>query len=172
MPYDGKLAQQACATLAPKLLAQLQKPNTPPETVIETLSILTILVGRFPSYLADIQPSPVITFIPLLTHTRPAVRKRAVLALAQFLPSTSSEAFSSLVTSTVQPALAPNAQLEHQRTIVQLIGAIARYAPQQLTPFLNVVVPAVLSLASRDDADSREGILQVCDLGPAYPLTY
>ena len=161
LPQEGKLPEKACAKLAPKLLAQVEKSTTPPETVIEMLSILSILVSRFPVYLADVYPSPIVTFTPLLSHPRSAVRKRAVFALAQFLPTASEQTFDKLLKSTIQPALSPTVTLDHQRTIILLVGAIARFAPQQIGPVLNVIVPSVLSAASRDDVELREVCLQV-----------
>ena len=68
LPGEGKITSKACAKLTPKLLDQLQnvcsyfccsfviyslffhqtrQPSTPPETVIDTLSILSILASRF-----------------------------------------------------------------------------------------------------------------------------
>jgi cullin-associated NEDD8-dissociated protein 1 len=161
LPQEGKLPEKACAKLAPKLLAQVEKLTTPPETVIEMLSILSILVSRFPVYLADVYPSPIVTLTPLLTHPRIAVRKRAVFALAQFLPTASEQTFEKLLKSTILPALMSNVSLEHQRTIILLLGAIARFAPQQIGPVLGVVVLPVLSAASRDDVELREVCLQV-----------
>lgn len=101
LPVDAKLASKACAKLTPKLLVQLsnvsifadvdlathlQQPNTPPETLIETLSILSILITRFPVHVSspDIKPQPLSVLTPLLSHPRPAVRKRAIVTLGMW----------------------------------------------------------------------------------------
>lgn len=102
LPVDAKLASKACAKLTPKLLVQLSnvsivspslfsslivpQPNTPPETLIETLSILSILITRFPVHVSspDIKPQPLSVLTPLLSHPRPAVRKRAIVTLGMW----------------------------------------------------------------------------------------
>ena len=161
LPNEGRLAERACSTLAPKLLAQVQLSLTPPETVIEMLSILSILLSRFPVYLADVHPSPVTVITPLLKHPRIAVRKRAAVVLAQSLPTASQAILDDLTMGTVEPALRAGAPLEEQRTIVLLLGAMARHSPSQISAIILATVPRVLSLADVEDEELREHCLQV-----------
>lgn len=139
------------------------QPETPPETLIETLSILTILISDFPAYVTalELNPPPLVVIAPLLSHARPAVRKRATQTLAQFVPLSSQALFDGLLASDIRPNLAPTAALEKQRTVVNLVAAIARVSPQRIAPALPEVVPAVLKALSRDDDELREGSLQV-----------
>lgn len=179
LPQGSKLAPNACANLTPKLLQQLgnvrtiaysqtttrlldSKPSTPPETLIETLSILSILISRFPQYVAspELSPQPVPVLIPLLKHSRPAVRKRAILTLAQFLPTTSQAVFDQLLEATVRPGLASR-NVEEQRTTVQLVAAVARHSPHKIDSVLGVVTPGVLEAATEEDDELREYALQV-----------
>lgn len=160
LPNEGRLTERACSTLTPKLLAQVQVPSTPPETVIEMLSILSILLSRFPVYLADIHPSPVTTITPLLDHPRIAVRKRAAVVLAQSLPATSQGIFDNLVGNIVLPSLA-SSSIEKQRMVVLLLGAMGRYSPNQVAAVLSNIVPTILSLSEHDDEELREHCLQV-----------
>lgn len=127
------------------------------------LAILSILLSRFPVYLADVSPSPITTITPLLSHARPAVRKRAAVVLAQALPSASHASLENLIQSTVEPALAGNSKtpVEQQRTVVLLLGAMGRYAPNQVAPVLPSIVPAILNLSAVDDEELREACLQV-----------
>lgn len=87
----------------------VQKSSTPPETLLETLSILSILITRFPAHMSTmtLQPPPVQVMIPLLSHSRPAVRKRAIVTLGKF--NCSAEWSSGLTTcfSTIPPELRP-----------------------------------------------------------------
>lgn len=160
LPNEGRLTERACSTLTPKLLAQVQVSSTPPETVIEMLSILSILLSRFPVYLADVHPSPVTTITPLLDHPRIAVRKRAAVVLAQSLPATSQAAFENLVTTVIEPSLTSGAA-EKQRTMVLLLGAMGRYSSSQVATVLPKVLPTILSLSEQDDEELREHCLQV-----------
>ncbi|KAK7039295.1 Cullin-associated nedd8-dissociated protein 1 [Favolaschia claudopus] len=110
LPRDGKIAATACSKLTPKLLGQISNPTTPPEALVETLAILTILISRFPA----ISPAPLCYL------------------------------FTDLLATHVFPFLAPNANLEKQRTTVHLIAAVARTAPTQIAPVLAEIVPGVL----------------------------
>lgn len=139
------------------------QPDTPPETLIETLSILTILISRFPAYLSspNLQPQPLTILTPLLSHPRTAVRKRAITTLAQFLPTAHVELFATLLNTNILPGLAASANVEQQRTTVQLIAAVARHTSHHMSPVLNDVVPGVIKAAQRDDEELRESCLQV-----------
>jgi cullin-associated NEDD8-dissociated protein 1 len=137
--------------------------DTPPETLIETLSILSILISRFPTHVSSppltVEPLPLLT--PLLSHPRPAVRKRAILTLSQFVPVSSPELFSALLKSDVLPFLATEASVEKQRTTVQLVAAVVRQSAGQVAQVLGDIVPGVLKAVRRDDDELREGCLQV-----------
>ncbi|KAH9911655.1 TIP120-domain-containing protein [Fomitopsis serialis] len=161
----GRIASKACEKLAPKLLTQLSKPDTPPDTLLETLSILSILITRFPGYLGnpDLQPQPLTVLTPMLSHSRAAVRKRAITTLAQFLPSTHAELFQKLLSEKVLPGLAPSANLETQRTTVQLVAAIARHTPHQIEPVLGQIVPATNKALQREDEELQESALQALE---------
>ncbi|KAJ7037768.1 armadillo-type protein [Mycena alexandri] len=165
LPPDGKIAATACAKLTPKLLGQISNPTTPPEALVETLAILSILISRFPAHLssATLSPQPLTVLAPLLVHARPVVRKRAIITLAQFVPISQSYLFTDLLATHVFPFLASNANLERQRTTVHLVAAVARTAPTQIAPVLGEIVPGVLKAVQRDDDELREGSLQALE---------
>jgi hypothetical protein len=94
-------------------------------------------------------------------HPRPVVRKRAIITLAQFVPISQGYLVTDLLATHVFPFLASNANLEKQRTTVQLVAAVARTAPTQIAPVLGEIVPGVLKAVQRDDDELREGSLQV-----------
>ena len=125
---------------------------------------MSILITRFPVYLGnpDLQPQPLTVLTPMLSHPRAAVRKRAITTLAQFLPSTRTELFQELLSSKVFPGLTPSANVEDQRTTVQLVAAIARHTPHQIEPHLGEIVPALNKSLQREDEELQESALQVC----------
>ncbi|KAI5120871.1 hypothetical protein M0805_008243 [Coniferiporia weirii] len=170
LPQNSNLAPKACANLTPKLLNQIKNPATPPETLIETLSILSILITRFPAQLSspDLSPQPVPALTPILAHSRPAVRKRAILTLAQFLPAAQQSLFDELIKSTVLPGLrneaSANAALEQQRTTVQLVAAITRHSPGRIAVVLDTIIPGVLKAAACEDDELREYALQALEV--------
>lgn len=165
LPPDGKIAATACAKLTPKLLGQITSPTTPPEALVETLSILSILISRFPNNLANatFSPPPLTALAPLLDHQRPVVRKRAIITLSQFIPISQAALFTELLKTKVLPNLAPSASLEKQRTTVQLIAAVARHSPTQIAPVLSDIVPGILKSIQKDDEELREGSLQALE---------
>ncbi|KAI0761177.1 ARM repeat-containing protein [Trametes elegans] len=163
LPPEGKIAQKACEKLTPKLLGQLQSSTTAPETLIETLSILSILISRFPGYLVNLQVLPVQVLTPMLSHPRPAVRKRAITTLAQFLPYSQPQHFSELLNTYIIPGLTPSTNLEKQRTVTQLVAAVARHSPHQIAPALSQIAPSILKDSQRDDEELRESCLQALE---------
>ncbi|KAI0063091.1 TIP120-domain-containing protein [Artomyces pyxidatus] len=165
LPPGGAIASKACAKLMPKLLDQLSNPNIPPETSIETLSILSILITRFPGFVSSLtlSPPPLQVLTPLLSHSRPAVRKRVIVTLSQFVPLSSAELFSGLLSTVINPNLLPSAELEKQRTTVNLIAAIARQSPQRIAPALGDIVPGLLKAVYKEDDELREGSLQALE---------
>ncbi|PPQ98061.1 hypothetical protein CVT26_003287 [Gymnopilus dilepis] len=165
LPPDGKIASTACAKLTPKLLGQIQNPSTPPEALVETLSILSILISRFPNHIASVnyaQP-PLRVLAPLLSHPRPVVRKRAIITISQFIPISQPALFAELLKSDVFPNLTSLASLGKQRTTVQLVAAVARNSPAQIAPLLNQIVPGILQAVDKSDDDLREGALQALE---------
>ncbi|KAI0325025.1 ARM repeat-containing protein [Cubamyces sp. BRFM 1775] len=163
LPTEGKITVKACEKLTPKLLGQLEKSDTPPETLIETLSILSILISRFPGYLINLDTQPIQVLTPMLSHPRPAVRKRAITTLAQFLPYSQTQQFTELLTTYIVPGLAPSANVEKQRTVVQLIAAVARHSPGQIAPALNQIAASIIKDSQRDDEELRESCLQALE---------
>ncbi|KAF8651023.1 hypothetical protein AX16_004957 [Volvariella volvacea WC 439] len=164
LPPDGKIASTACAKLAPKLLGQLSNPDTPPQALVETLSILSILVIRFPSHLSGLEPQPLTVFPPLLSHPRPLVRKRAILTLAQFVPISQPTLVSGLLQTYVFPNLVPGASIDKKRTTVQLVAALARHSPTHISPVLGEIIPGILKAVHQEDEELREGSLQALEI--------
>ncbi|KAL0945592.1 hypothetical protein HGRIS_014751 [Hohenbuehelia grisea] len=160
LPADGKIAASACAKLTPKLLGQIQNPNTPPEALVETLSILSILILRFPALLAgENEPQPLSVLAPLLSHARPVVRKRAIVTLSQFIPISNPILFQDLLQAYVLPNLSSSASLDKQRTTVNLIAAVARSSPAQISSVVGELVSGLLKASQRDDSELQESSL-------------
>ncbi|KAJ3507237.1 hypothetical protein NLJ89_g6418 [Agrocybe chaxingu] len=146
-------------------LGQIQNPSTPPEALVETLAILSILISRFPNHVSGISytPPPLAVLAPLLSHARPVVRKRAIVTLSQFIPISPPALFADMLQANVLPNLAPSASLDKRRTTVQLVAAVARNSPSQIAPALANIVPAILQAVEKDDDELREGSLQALE---------
>ncbi|KAK7468323.1 hypothetical protein VKT23_002837 [Stygiomarasmius scandens] len=165
LPPDGKVAASACAKLAPKLLGQIENASTPPEALVETLSILSILISRFPAHLStsNLPTPPLVVLAPLLSHPRPVVRKRAIVTISQFIPISQPALFDELLKLHVFPHLDPSANVDKQRTTVQLLAAVAKNSSPQIAPVLGEIVPGILKAVQRDDDELRESCLQTLE---------
>ena len=125
--------------------------------------MLIILITRFPDYLSSegIKPPPIAVLAPLLSHPRPVVRKRAIAALAQFIPISHHSLFQQLLELHVYPYLTPTASIEKERTTVQVIAAVTRHSPTQIGPIVFKLMPGLLDAAKKNDDELTEGCLQV-----------
>ncbi|KAH8825088.1 armadillo-type protein [Flagelloscypha sp. PMI_526] len=160
-PSDSKIAVGLCGKLVPRLLEQVKNSEkTPPETLVETLSVLSILIQRFSGTLAA-NPPALTVLAPLLSSPRPVVRKRAILTISHLVVISPPAPVSQLVKEQILPFLSTSAPLEKQRTTVSLVAGIARLAPSALSAHVSSIVPGVLALAKSDkeDEELREGSL-------------
>ena len=98
---------------------------------------------------------------PLLSHSRVAVRKRAITTLAQFLPVAQPQQFVDLLRTIIFPNLSPSAGVDKQRTTIQLVASVARHSPHQVAPVLHELVPSIIKSVSKEDEELRESGLQV-----------
>jgi cullin-associated NEDD8-dissociated protein 1 len=96
--------------------------HTPPEALIETPSVLSILITRSPAHISStaFNLPPWTVLAALLSHPRPVVHKRAIITLWQFrVISISQPAFgTNLLDNIILPFLSADAAIEKQRTTV------------------------------------------------------
>lgn len=95
------------------------------------------------------------------------MRKRAILTLAQFLPTAPQSYFDDLLTKVILPNLqtgSGDAGLENQRTTVQLVTAVARHSPGRISAVLGTIIPGVLAVSSKEDDELREYALQALEV--------
>ncbi|KAG8804388.1 hypothetical protein FRC16_008910 [Serendipita sp. 398] len=151
---------RACSKVGPRLLRQLQTPSTPPEAILEGLTILNILNTRVPDEVAKLEPKPITVFTQLLKHNRVAVRKRAIVTIAQFIPTSSPSVFGTVLRDYISPSWGSSIPLDRKVTAVQLVGAIARTSPQRIGPVVGETLPGLFSAISKDDGELKESCLQ------------
>ena len=128
---------------------------------MESLSILSILLTRFPTYFSSSTFLPLPLLTPLLSHPRPVVRKRAITTIAQIIPLSSPDSFSGLLKTEILPNLAPSAPNDKQKTIVQLVSSVVRLSTQQISPVVGEITPAIIQSLQKEDEELRESCLQV-----------
>ncbi|SGY91656.1 BQ5605_C038g11689 [Microbotryum silenes-dioicae] len=161
------LATTCCSKLAPKVIAQLQNTASSSELLLDSLELLSDILSRFESSvrnLSNIQNASLKATVPLLKHSRPALRKRAVATLSTLVSTTNDFiVFDSLVNSTITKAL-HTSDTESLKTSVLLVGSLARAAPSKMGRKASNLVPLVLATLDHDDDDLRESALQSLEL--------
>lgn len=168
LPNGSALAKFACDSLAPKLLVQVTDPSSSQELLIDSLDVLSDLFARFPRSVlenAQLQKTGLQSMLPLLSHPRVAVRKRATTALGALAAHSSSETFTQLSTKvSVDLSEEAKSDVDRTKTVVQLVGALARSSPRRVGRRLPEFMPRVLATASRDDDELREASLHTLEL--------
>ncbi|KAK7047997.1 Cullin-associated nedd8-dissociated protein 1 [Favolaschia claudopus] len=120
---------------------------------LKTITAELHRMARLLQLLRTLSPQPLTVLAPLLVHPRPVV----------FVPISQGYLFTDLLATHVFPFLAPNANLEKQRTTVHLIAAVGANGTHQIAPVLAEIVPGVLKAVQRDDDELREGGLQALE---------
>ncbi|PWN22206.1 TIP120-domain-containing protein [Microstroma glucosiphilum] len=165
MPSHSNLARSATTTLAPKLLAEVKSPAASQELLIDSLDVLAEIFTRFSSTILEnsqLQKLGLQSLLPLLEHSRVAVRKRATLALSVLAANSSSETFTQL--STTASTSLSSSDVDKRKTSVQLIGALARSSPRRVGRRLPEFMPKIIEAAGTDDDELRETTLQTMEL--------
>lgn len=107
------------------------QPASSSDLLIDSLDLLSDLLSRFEAHVRTkpaIQSSSMKAISPLLSHQRPAVRKRAVSAVATLVSASGSgenKLFDDLIDNTIVPYL-KSGKTEEVKTATGLVGALAR----------------------------------------------
>ncbi|GAA6006246.1 hypothetical protein JCM11491_002083 [Sporobolomyces phaffii] len=163
------LAATCCKDLVPEVLRQVTNDSSSAELLIDSLDLLSDIVSRFDSTvrgLPQLQSKILQASVPLLGHSRAAVRKRAVGTIATLIPTTSSSSqlFPSLLSDTLLPALSSSntsASPDSLLTSISLISSVARSSPSQLGPHVSTLVPLILSAMSSTQYEGEETEIEV-----------
>ncbi|GAA5941561.1 uncharacterized protein JCM15063_001621 [Sporobolomyces koalae] len=163
------LATTCCKDLVPEVLNQLTQDASSAELLIDSLGLLADILARFDTTvrtMPQLQQKILQASVPLLGHSRPAVRKRTVATIASLIPTTSSTSplFPTLLSDTLLPSLSASnssssSPCDKLLTSISLISAIARTSPAQLGPHVSTLIPLVLSAirssTSRNDEQEQ-----------------
>ncbi|KAJ3341282.1 Cullin-associated NEDD8-dissociated protein 1 [Gonapodya sp. JEL0774] len=149
--------------LAPKFVALLKTGS--PEILMDVLDLLSDLLARFGPALQPLLVPIRESLLPLLDHTRPAVRKRAALALGVLVGNEGEKEFADMVTGLVARGADKERKgdWERLRTVVQALGVLSRYSAPKMGAHLDVVVPLVVKYAAMEDDELREICLQTLE---------
>ncbi|CEI99860.1 hypothetical protein RMCBS344292_13940 [Rhizopus microsporus] len=157
---------RVCARIIPKLLRNIQSENTTYEMEMDTLDILAEILTRFGTQIslenqAEIQNALLFS----LNHQRPAIRKRATVAIGYLVIHTNDSLFHQLVTYLLEGLQSNTQASDKQRTFVQCAGVLSRYSAVRLGKQLNEFVPIIIACTKKSDDDDelREICLQALE---------
>ncbi|KAK4057022.1 hypothetical protein OIO90_001922 [Microbotryomycetes sp. JL221] len=161
------LATLCCNKLAPKVFAQLENPSSTSELVMDCLDLVADMFSRFESTIrsnSSVQTAAVKATVPLLSHTRPAVRKRAIMTLSTIVTASgNSKLLDDLIDGPALNLLQSSKQ-DSLKTGVALVGSLTRSVPNKMGKKAKDVLPLVIdTLSVNDDDELKEGGLQALE---------
>ncbi|KAJ3126925.1 Cullin-associated NEDD8-dissociated protein 1 [Nowakowskiella sp. JEL0407] len=148
--------------LIPNLFEQLT--NKADEVTMDALEIITEILNRFGSLFTSGENGLATAtslqqiLIPLLNHSRSAVRKRTTVALGSFVIYSSDELFAEMIKRIlVEVELKVNEEdFEKLRTLIGGITTISRSSSARLGQYLNILVPLIIKYSEFEDDELRE----------------
>ncbi|KAJ3084208.1 Cullin-associated NEDD8-dissociated protein 1 [Quaeritorhiza haematococci] len=189
IPPHATIAGNIVKRLVPKLIHQL---NNTQDIQMDTIDILSEVLGRFGHLLSptgsatgaappgavggsaaaaaavaasgalELQKSIQNTLLPLLNHSRAAVRKRTTIAIGNLVTNTPDDLFGELVKKVIVEMKEKEQSKDYEklRTLIGCVASLSRYSSHRLGQYLTELLPLVLKYASFEDDELMENCLQ------------
>nr|KAJ3418734.1 Cullin-associated NEDD8-dissociated protein 1 [Polyrhizophydium stewartii] len=169
-PSESASAGNVVKRLVPKLLLILGAEGA--QSQLDVIDILSEMFSRFGGFLNDsgdskaLQQSILATFGPLIDHSRPAFRKRAIAAVGFLVPNLKDDLFVGLSKSLIADIKAKKStgDLDKLQSLISYAATLCRHSPARFAPFLSEIMPLVLEYAELDNDDLREQCIQACEV--------
>ncbi|KAI7830252.1 armadillo-type protein [Gamsiella multidivaricata] len=165
VPVNSVVAVNVCKRLVPRLLSQLESSNSSYDAQMDALDILSEVLLRFGNILAttNLQKQTANTLFTLLGHSRPALRKRATLAIGHLVAHVPDDIFEDLLKKILNGLETSKNSPDRLRTYIQVTGTISRSNAPRFGKFLSGVAPSVIKYTELDDDELRENALQALE---------
>ncbi|KAI8351419.1 armadillo-type protein [Mortierella sp. GBAus27b] len=165
VPVNSVVAVNVCKRLVPRLLLQLEGTTSSYDAQMDALDILSEVLLRFGNILAttNLQKQTANTLFTLLGHSRPALRKRATLAVGHLVAHLPDDLFEDLLKKILHGLETSKNTPDRLRTYIQVTGAISRSNAPRFGKFLSGVAPSVIKYTELDDDELRENALQALE---------
>ncbi|KAI9236724.1 MAG: putative tip120 [Podila humilis] len=165
VPVNSVVAVNVCKRLVPRLLHHLESGTSSYDAQMDALDILSEVLFRFGSILAttNLQDKTATALFALLSHARPALRKRATLAIGNLVAHIPDNIFEDLMKHILQGLESSKNSPERLRTYIQCTGTISRSNAPRFGKFLSNVAPLVIKYTELDDDELRENALQTLE---------
>ncbi|KAG0210629.1 Cullin-associated NEDD8-dissociated protein 1 [Mortierella sp. GBA30] len=165
VPVNSVIAMNVCKRLVPRLLSQLENSSSSYDAQMDSLDVLSEVLLRFGNILAttNLQKQTASTLFALLSHSRPALRKRATLAIGHLVAHVPDEIFEDLMKKILSGLETSKNSTDRLRTYIQAAGTISRSNAPRFGKFLSGVAPLVIKYTELEDDELRENALQALE---------
>ncbi|CAG8443165.1 10301_t:CDS:10 [Ambispora gerdemannii] len=163
IPSNSPVANNVLQRLIPRLLSSLETKSATYEVQMDTLDSLSEILARFGTLVAnnpDTQKRIQDVLVPLLSHPRPAFRKRTTVALGNLVAHTQDELFNDLVKKLLTEFNKSSNQHDKLKTLIQCVGTLSRSSAPRLGKYLPQFLPLVINNVHVNDDELRENCLQ------------
>ncbi|KAI8987133.1 armadillo-type protein [Pilobolus umbonatus] len=162
--YDK--SYHVCNRIIPKLLHTIQNMDCPYEMQMDTLDILSEVLSRFGSLISTEQYTEIQSIlVPLLYHSRAAVRKRASVAIGYLVVHINDDLFNQLFEYLMSGLRNKSNSNDKIRTLIQCSGVLSRYSTARLGKHLPALIKIIIeyTLGADEDDELREICLQAME---------
>ncbi|CAG8576615.1 11916_t:CDS:10 [Ambispora leptoticha] len=163
IPSSSPIANNVLQRLIPRLLSSLETKSATYEVQMDTLDSLSEILARFGTLVAnnpETQKRIQDVLVPLLSHPRPAFRKRTTIALGNLVAHTQDELFNDLVKKLLTEFNKSSNQHDKLKTLIQCVGTLSRSSAPRLGKYLPQFLPLVITNVHVNDDELRENCLQ------------
>ncbi|XP_029103479.1 cullin-associated NEDD8-dissociated protein 2 [Scleropages formosus] len=152
------LTVNVCKKITSQLIGAIGKQEDV-SVQLEALDILSDMLSRLSGTLVSFHASILSSLLPLLTSSRLAVRKRAIIALSHLVSSCSSALFTQLAEHLLAE-LSSGQVTSATRTYIQCLATISRQGGHRVGEHLEKIIPLVVKYCSVEDDELREYCFQ------------
>lgn len=171
VPAHSASATTVAKRLVPRLIEQIQDNKVSSDILLDALDTLVELLNRFGLTIQTFSDAEQATLVkaclPLLSHSRPAVRKRVIIALGSLSVRLTDSLFANLISNLLQ-MFTTTRNDDLLATLFDLCGQISRAdsalaGESRFSPYLQSILPPVLDAIEHEDDSLKESCLQAIE---------
>ncbi|XP_018320590.1 cullin-associated NEDD8-dissociated protein 1 isoform X2 [Agrilus planipennis] len=154
----GGLSSNICKRITGHLTTAIEREDV--SVQLEALDIVADLLFRFGSVLSSFHLTLINALLPQLSSSRPAVRKRTIVALSNLVLSCNISLYNKLIDH-LHEGLSKTASTTQTRTNIQCLAAVCRQSGHRFGEHIERFVPLLIETFSYEEDDElREFCLQ------------
>ncbi|KAG0233459.1 Cullin-associated NEDD8-dissociated protein 1 [Actinomortierella wolfii] len=164
VPAYSNVAVNVCKRLVPRLLTQLEN-DLGYEAQMDAVDILSDVLFRFGDLLSqsNLQKQTADVLFKLLSHPRPALRKRSTLAIGNLVSHVPDDIFEELMKKLHAELENKKNSHERLRTYIQCAGTVSRSNAPRFGKYIGQFAPLIIRHTDLDDDELRENAIQALE---------